>query len=167
VRGSGEEWNGDFGDDSLFPPDDVLYLYYSPSSRSNPLRENVMPKEYAGIARMTHFILSKSTRRIMEHSIRSYCVYTAVNANRLTELACRVTPLPLEHAYEILEPISTTMQGDGTVSADSAKGNAPPFVGMTVTNVVHDVMCNSPLVIECLDALFAGVQEDDSSLQYR
>jgi pimeloyl-ACP methyl ester carboxylesterase len=152
---------------SLFPPEEVLYLYYSASSRSNPLTEGVMPRENVEIARRTHQLVKEATRVITKNSIRSYTVYTAVNANRLTELEYRVTPLQREQAYQILEPISTTMRGDGTVPAESAMGNIPPLVAMTVTNVTHDTMCNSPMTVACLDALFAEVGKDDSSLQYR
>jgi hypothetical protein len=155
---------------SLFPPNEILYLYYSPSSRSNPLLEDVIPPEYAERARRTHTLLNEATKCIMQHSIRSYALYTAVNANRRTDLEYRVTPMPGQQAYQIQETVSSTMQGDGTVPADSARGNTPPFVAMTVTNVSHDVMCNSPEVIKCLDALFAQVEEVptvDSSLQRR
>ncbi len=152
---------------SLFPPDEILYLYYSSSSRSNPLREKVMPREHVAIARRTHISLNNAARVIMQHSIRSYAIYTAVNADRRTELEYRVRPMPHDQAYQINETVATTMQGDGTVPAESARGHVPPFIPMTVTDVTHDVMCNSPRVVECLDALFTEVPKDDSSLQYR
>jgi hypothetical protein len=152
---------------SLFPPDEILYLYYSPSVRSNPLAENVMPRECIEIARRTHSALNDAAKLITQHSIHSYSIYTTVNEDRLTELEYRVTQLPRDQSYQIVETISTTMRGDGTVPEESARGAVPPLIPMTVTNVAHDVMCDSSLVVNCLDSIFVEVPEDDSSLQYR
>jgi hypothetical protein len=150
---------------SLFPPKDVLYLYYSSSSRSNPLLEGVMPPEYGDVARETHELVMKAVGIIRENRIRSYVIYTAINANKRTDLEYRVTPLVHEHAYQVLETVASTMHGDGTVPAESARG-FDELTPMTVTNVDHDVMCNSQFVVDCLDALFTKVTYD-SSLQPR
>jgi hypothetical protein len=152
---------------SLFPPDDVLYLYYSVTSRSNPLAEVFMPREHVEIAKRTHRLVNDAVSLISQNRIRSYALYTAVNSDRDTDLEYRVTPLPSEQAYRIDETIARTMHGDGTVPADSAKGRIPPFAKITVTNVAHDVMCNSPKVVECLSALFTGVERNDTNLQHR
>lgn len=147
---------------SLFPPEDVLYLYYSSSSRSNPLLEGVMPEELAQIARETHDLVKTATAIVEQQSIRSYTVYTAVNATKRTELEYRVTPLVREQAYQVQETVATTMLGDGTVPAESARGVSFKAKSLSVTNIAHDVMCNATAVVDCLDALFTGVTYDPS-----
>jgi Lecithin:cholesterol acyltransferase len=136
----------------LLPPREIPYLYYSPSSRSNPLREKSMPLEQRKIAAECHKMLELAQKTIATNNIRASTIYTEVHAGRTTELEYKVTPLARDLGYIINGVHADTALGDGTVSADSARGELP-VQGLSVINVDHMVMCNSHEVVKCLNAL--------------
>jgi hypothetical protein len=136
----------------LLPPRDVPYLYYSQSSRSNPLREKSMPAEHRMLAIECHAMLERSQEMILRHSIKASTIYTEVHSGRDTELEYRVRPLARELGYIIEAVHAHSVFGDGTVPADSAKGEWP-VTGLSVINVDHMVMCNNEKVVQCLNAL--------------
>lgn len=115
-----------------------------------------MPEEHKNIAKETHAAINRAIQTITTYSVRSYTIYTAIHENKRTDLEYRTTPLPRQRAYKIEETTATTMRGDGTVTEESAMGYDPPFKGTPVTNVSHDVMCNSEAVVNCLSNIFAG-----------
>jgi pimeloyl-ACP methyl ester carboxylesterase len=136
----------------LLPPEEVPYLYYGHSSRSNPLRENSMPSELQTIARQTRDTVERAFNIIQSCGIDVHSIYTEVNTNKKTELEYRVTPHGNNYGYTIEECIASTIYGDGTVPSDSARGPSN-LKHLTVVNVDHAFLCNNPTVVECLTAL--------------
>jgi hypothetical protein len=139
----------------LLPPREIDYLFYTLTSRSNPLREDAMGDEHKDIAERAHQ-LSRSAREIIHKQvIPEYAIYTSVNSARLTDLEYRVVPLGHGCGYDIKETVGQTMQGDGTVPCDSARDDLPTDAQMTVTNVDHALMCNHQAVVACLNTLIS------------
>jgi hypothetical protein len=137
---------------SLFPSEEIPYLYYGPSSRSNPLRENAMPDHYREICIETHRLIKNGVRLLDLEEVDAFAVYTEINSHRNTDLEYRVTPHAPGYGYSIDETTSSTLHGDGTVPSDSACGGGY-FRRQTVVNVDHAFLCNDERVIECLTAL--------------
>ncbi|MHB8390981.1 MAG: esterase/lipase family protein [Acidobacteriaceae bacterium] len=137
---------------SLLPPQEVPYLYYGHSSRSNPLREDSMPEALRALAIETHSFLLRAREIIGISKVEAYTVYTEVDSRRQTDLEYRVTPHGRDYGYTIEELIASTAYGDGTVPSESARGGSP-FRFKTVTNVDHAFLCNDPEVVECLTSL--------------
>ena len=136
----------------LLPPREVPYLYYSQSSRSNPLRERSMSNEHRSIASECHETLERAQEIIANQRIKVSTIYTEVHAGRQTELEYRVTPLADGRGYTVDGVHARSDYGDGTVPADSARGELP-VRGLSVINVDHMVMCNNDKVVECLSVL--------------
>ena len=137
---------------SLFPSEEIPYLYYGPSSRSNPLREEAMPLKEREICLETHRTIANGVRLLELEEVAAHTVYTEVNSHRKTDLEFRVRPGGPGYGYAIIETISLTSLGDGTVPSDSACG-PPYFKRQTVNNVDHAFLCNDEKVVECLTTL--------------
>jgi hypothetical protein len=136
----------------LLPPKEIPYLYYSPSSRSNPLREKAMREDERIIATKCHQMLERAHVIISEQKIRVRTIYTEVHSGRDTELEYRVVPLANGLGYTIEAAHAHTLYGDGTVPCDSARGD-PPVQGISVINVDHMYLCNDERVVKCLSVL--------------
>lgn len=148
----------------LLPTEEISYLFYSQSSRSNPLREKYMDEFCRGTAHEAHRLVAKSQELIEQHHIPTYAIYTAMHAGRRTELEYRVTPLGLGRGYAIDEIVARTIHGDGTVPSDSARGEGT-VSALSVLDVEHAYMCNNVSVVECLNSVVPKVHEHDSQLQ--
>jgi hypothetical protein len=135
----------------LLPPLDVKYLHYSPSVLRNPLEEEFLPAFCRELTEETHRRLVEAEIFIIAHKIKVFTIYTAVNLQNRTDIMYRIRTVgEPEPGYLIEEVIGSTVQGDGTVSAQSASDSEPGALGKSVTNVDHAYLCNSKKVVEIL-----------------
>lgn len=110
-----------------------------------------MPAELKEIAINCQQRLQRSAEMIKAHRIKTSYIYTEVHASRGTEMEYRVTPLAQEQGYIIRGVHATGDHGDGTVPAESARGESS--ARESVINVDHMFMCNDKKVVDCLNTL--------------
>lgn len=133
----------------LFPSKEIDYIFYSVSSRSNPLREQAMHPHHKHIADRAQDLLQKGLAVIQKSGIREYAICTSVNSNCLTDLEYRAVPLGNGRGYNIEETVGQTVKGDGTVPFDSARDDILAQI-ISVVNVDHAAMGNDDAVSKAL-----------------
>jgi hypothetical protein len=138
-----------------FPGNDFLSCL--PSSRFNPMdpmRTSYLPRHHVQSARDFHALMDDANTVIRDHSIDVFTIVTSSHNHDRTDVAYLVREIAGPVAgYEILDVIGTTSLGDGTVLADSARGDPSTSVAMPVVNVAHRKMCNSKDVAAVLPAV--------------
>ena len=138
----------------LLPPKEIDYLFYSVSSRSNPLRERAMHPDHKATANRAQHLLTKGRDVVNANGIKEYVICTSVNSKSLTDLEYRALPLGHGRGYSVEEVIGQTVKGDGTVSVESARGDITEQIPLT--NVDHAFMCNDEVVAKALITLMPG-----------
>jgi hypothetical protein len=140
----------------LMPPLEVRYLYYSPSLITSPLEDKVIPDFCRHLTEEAHEWLIDCERVMVTHKMKVFTIYTAVNVNAQTDLMYRVKVVGHpDPGYLIEEVIGRTVEGDGTVPAQSAIGSALVAQSRSVLNVQHAYLCNSASVVEILATILS------------
>lgn len=123
----------------LLPRRQIPYLHYSAVSRTNPLNEDRLDAKLKGYASDTHALLDQASDMLKKMNIPSFTIYTDVHPSHKTEIEFRVESQKL--GYKVIEITGTTSYGDGTVPAESARGDLAFDRPSPVFGAAHATMC--------------------------
>lgn len=136
----------------LMPNRSIKYLKYPGPIHKNPLDENCFPKSCVVNAIKTHSLLSKSNSIISKNKIKVYTIYTESHTKEKTDEVYEVLPIQYIQSYKITN-VTTSILGDGTVLAYSAKGDPKYCKSLAVLNVDHSALCNDKKVVKLVQTI--------------
>ena len=138
----------------VMPFPDNKFLAYTPSRQFNPFDADppsYIDPIYLIRARAFHQVMQDAETIIAEDKIIVYTLSTQSHSQCLTDVGYRVKAVAAPFVgYEVLEVMGRTTSGDGTVLADSARGNPLTCKNVPVVNVKHSAMCNDKKVVRVL-----------------
>ena len=138
----------------LMPPVGQDYLFYTPTHRSNPLAEGLVPLAKRALADQAHELLGKAEKTILDRGIETFSIYGKYNQST-TDIEYSVQQLGAPNpGYEIIQARGIN-DGDGTVSKWSAAGNSGSSQQKPLMYVDHATMCNNHNVVGLLPGILA------------
>ena len=133
----------------LMPPVGHDYLFYTPTHRSNPLAEGLVPPAKRALADRAHELLGEAEQVISDRKIETFTIYGERHKNA-TDVEYSVQQLGAPNpGYEIIESRGSN-DGDGTVPKWSAAGNSGSSKQNPLMHVDHATMCNDRKVVGLL-----------------
>jgi hypothetical protein len=123
----------------LLPRKHIPYLHYSIVRRTNPLNESHIDPRFQRYATDAHALLDQARTMLTQANIPSFTIYTSLHPSLKTDIEFRVK---LQHdGYQVIEVTGVTVQGDGTVPAESARGDDILDKSSPVYASRHATMC--------------------------
>jgi Lecithin:cholesterol acyltransferase len=123
----------------LLPHRQIPYLHYSTVQRTNPLNESHLEPQFRRYAMDAHALLDQARTTLMQANTLSFTIYTHFHPSLKTDIEFRVEPQ--QPGYQIIEVTGMTSQGDGTVPAESARGDNMLDRSSPVYGSRHAMMC--------------------------
>jgi hypothetical protein len=136
----------------LMPPLSFKYLHSSLGLCWNPLEGGCISKEHRDEASAAHAALVDAESILRSAVVPVHTIFTELHGGLTTDLEYRVDGEPSDSRLQLLETLSRTKYGDGTVCRESARGGEECH-RRGILNVDHAYLCNSIYVNQILGTI--------------